>query len=245
MNRFLNIWRRELGACFLSPIAYVTMVIYIALSGWAFMEGVEHNIGRDEPIEILLLASLFFLLLMLVAIITMRLFAEEKRSGTIETLMTSPVTETEIVLGKYCGALTFLVIVVAPGIGFPFLLAAMSPAISVLDIDVGALVSGSAVLFMMSALFVSVGLLVSVMSRNQIVAAIACICANGIILMIGYMDSLLPMQAGHLMSYVSIEAHLLEFGRGSVDTRPIVFYMSGSVFALFVAVRLLESRRWR
>lgn len=245
MSKFLNIWRRELDACFLSPIAYVIMVLYLAASGWAFMEGVERHVGSDEPLQILLLDSLFFLLFILVAVITMRLFAEEKRSGTIETLMTSPVTETEIVLGKYAGALTLLIIVMAPGTGFVFLLSFMSPAISVADIDMGALLSCCGILVLLSAFCLSLGLLVSLTTKNQIIAAIACICVNGIVMMIGYMESLFPIGSGSFIAYVSLETHLLDFGRGSVDTRPIVLYVSGTVFVLFAAIRLLESRRWR
>ncbi|MBN2302317.1 MAG: ABC transporter permease subunit [Lentisphaerae bacterium] len=245
MGRFFNIWMRELGICFLSPIAYVTMVIYLGLSGWAFMQGVERNVGSDEPLQILLLASLFFLLPILVAVITMRLFAEEKKSGTIETLMTAPVTEAEIVLGKYAGAIGFLIIVIAPGVASLFLLALLSPAIGITDIDMGALAAVCAILLLVSALFVAVGLVVSLLSKNQIVAAMAGICVNGIILAIGYMESLLPMHAGKFISYMSIENHLLDFGRGSIDTRPVIFYASTTIFMLFTAIRLLGLRRWR
>src|SRR3989339_1774952 len=117
MRNFFAIWRRELAACFLSPIAYVTMVFFLIASGSTFLVGVIKNVGSNVFLTNLLFASIVMWLTVLISIVSMRLFTEEVRAGTIEMLMTAPVTETEVVLGKYAGAVTFVLCIVAPSVG--------------------------------------------------------------------------------------------------------------------------------
>lgn len=243
MRNFFAIWRREMGGCFLSPVAYVVMVVFLALSGLVFLQLVEGHVGaREAPTTLLFKVVMFFWLPALVAVIAMRLFAEEKRSGAIELLMTAPVTECEVVLGKYAGALAFALIVTLPAISYIFLLAFFSPAME--SPDTGAIFGGILILLLVLSLCVSLGLLVSLMTRNQIVAAICCFCAVLCPLLAGQIVSVLPVNAGKLAEYIAANDHVASFARGSLDTRPIVLYVSGTAFVLFAAVRLLESRRW-
>lgn len=244
MQNFATIWRREMSACFLSSVAYVTMVVFLAAAGWVFLQLVEGHVGTTERLPVLLFKVItFFWLPILVTLITMRLFAEEKRSGTLEALMTAPVTELEVVLGKFAGALTFFLVVTLPAIACLYILAAMSPGIS--GVDNGAVLGGSLIVLLMGAFCTSIGLLMSLLTRNQIVAAVCCFCGVLIPLLTGHLVSLLPLGSENVLKYVSAEIHILDFARGSVDTRPIVLYLSGTAFMLFAAVRLLESRRWR
>lgn len=245
MRKFLTIWRRELAACFLSPVAYVTIVVFLAVSGLTFLWGVIKSEGTGEQLSPLLFGAIVVWLTVLVTVISMRLFADEKRSGTIETLMTAPITEAEVVLGKYAGALSFLLIVALPAVGCIFLLERLSPGIDFVDLDIGAMLGGCLILFLISAFFVSTGLFISLMTRNQIVAAICCICAIWLALLFGHLVSTSPMGLEKFGEYVSATTHIEDFSRGSVDTRPIILYLSGTVFMLFAAVRVLESRRWR
>jgi len=242
MRNFFAIWRRELTSSFLSPVAYVIMVIFLAMTGLIFWDAVVNNVGTDEPLATMLCAAIVVCETILITVICMRLFAEEKRSGTIETLMTAPVTETEVVMGKYAGALSFVVLVTAPSIGFIFILKAVSPGIEF--IDIGALAGACAIVLLTMVLCVSVGLLVSLTTRNQVVAAICCFCAIWAVLLFGSMGTVLPGRPAEVFEYMSAMTHIQDFARGSIDTRPVVFYLSGTVLMLFASIRILESRRW-
>jgi ABC-2 type transport system permease protein len=243
MRNFLTLWRRELAANFLSPVAYVTMVAYLSMTGWTFMQAVERHVGTDEPLQIILYMSAFFWLPLLITVICMRLFAEEKRCGTIETLMTAPVSDTDVVLGKYAGALAFVVLVAGPVVGFLYLLDAFSPGIATLD--TGGIIGGAMILLLVSAFSTAVGLLVSLLTRNQIVAAICCFSAIVLPFLLPYLTRGVPGTPQAIVQYVSVGDHILDFCRGSVDTRPVLLYVSGTMFLLFASVRVLESRRWK
>ncbi|OGV69259.1 MAG: hypothetical protein A2283_21725 [Lentisphaerae bacterium RIFOXYA12_FULL_48_11] len=243
MRNLCAIWRRELAACFLSPIAYVTMVFFLIASGSTFLVGVIKNAGSNVFLTNLLFASVVMWLTVLISIVSMRLFTEEVRSGTIEMLMTAPVTETEVVLGKYAGAVTFVLVIVAPAIANIFALAALNPSIG--KIDEGAVVGGCIITFLVIAFCMSMGLLVSLMTKNQIAAAITCLCLIWIMLFLGNIVSAFPFMPAKLVAYLSVLAHVDEFSRGSIDSRPVILYLSGSAFMLFTAVRVLESKRWK
>jgi ABC-2 type transport system permease protein len=244
MRNTLLIWRRELAASFLSPVAYVFMVVFLAMTGAVFLQLVEGHVGTyAQPPTLLFKVLIYFWLPVLVTIVTMRLFAEEKRSGTIEALLTAPVTEAQIVIGKYAGALTFLVIATAPAIAHLYILGAMSPGITVLD--TGAVVAGGLFVFTLAAFCTAIGLVISLTTRNQIVAAICCFSGVLLPLLAGFLVSLFPHASVDMVRYVTLHEHLLAFARGSIDTRPLVLYVSGAVLLVFVSIRILEARRWK
>jgi len=137
MRNFLTLWARELAACFLSPVAYVLMVVFLAVTSATFVLEVVQNPVVDQPLTVSLCEAIVVWLTILVTVVCMRLFAEEKRSGTLETLMTVPVTETQIVLGKYAGALSFLLLVTFPVVLTLLLLVVVSPVLQLSDIDGG------------------------------------------------------------------------------------------------------------
>ena len=229
MRNFFTIWRRELAACFLSPIAYLVMVAFLSISGWMFLRLAESFEGTNEPLSGLLFRVILFVWMpILVAVITMRLFADEKRSGTIETLMTAPVTDTEVVLGKYAGALSFYFIVTIPSAAYIVLLKILSPNVSWPDI--GAIAGGTIIFILLSAFCVSIGLLISLISKNQIIAAIFCFGALWLLLFAGDVLSFLPRESVNLVAYISSGSHILDFARGSIETRPPVLYLSGIFF---------------
>lgn len=245
MRNFFTIWRRELTAYFLSPIAYVIIVVFLAMSGGIFLIGVDKNVGSDVSLSYLLFGAVLLWLPILVSIVSMRLFAEEKRSGTLETLMTAPVTDAEVVLGKYAGALSFVLIVILPAILHIFVLAALSPSIDIKSVDPGAVSSGCFIVILIAAFFTAIGLAVSLMTGSQIVAAISCFLVIVVCMGAGTLVSLLPVDASRLTQFISPLIHAEDFSRGSVDTRPVVLYITGTIFILFTAVRILESRRWK
>jgi ABC-2 type transport system permease protein len=243
VTNFRTLWAREWAACFLSPIAYVTMVMFLLLSTWTFWSAVERHTGDTAPLAFLWCMSICLWLPVLITVITMRLFAEEQRSGTIETLMTAPVTEWQVVLGKYAGALSFLLVVLAPTVASVLVLYALSPGIRVLDL--GGLAGAVLILLLVSLLCTALGLMFSVFTKNQIIAAITCFCGIVFPLLTGYFVKLLPFGSDRLVDYLWIENHLEDFSRGSVDIRTVALYLSATLFVLFLSVRVLESRKWR
>ena len=224
-------------------MAYVTTAVFLAVSGGTFLVATLRSVGAAAPLTALLFAAVVLWLTVLVTVITMRLFAEEKRSGTLEVLMTAPVTETEVVLGKFAGALVFLLIAAAPAASTIFLLDRLSPGIA--SVDMGAFAGGCTILVLVSSFCLSIGLLVSLMTRNQIVAAIVALCIIWVVLLSGWLLSILPFAPEAATEYLSTLRHIDEFARGSVETRPIIFYVSGTVLMLFTSVRVLESGRWK
>ncbi|MBT3295444.1 MAG: ABC transporter permease subunit [Verrucomicrobia bacterium] len=244
MRNFLTIWFRELSACFLSPVAYVLMVVFLAVTSATFLLDITQDAALDQPLTVTLFESILVWLTILVTVVCMRLFAEEKRSGTLETLMTVPVTEAQIVLGKYAGALSFLLLVTFPVAITLLLVVAVSPVLQLGDLDGGALLSGGLILILVSSLLVAVGLLVSLLTRNQIIAAICCFCAVWGVLLFGWIVTIIS-GGGFSTTYVTVTDHIRDFSRGMLDSRPLVFYILGSALFLFASVRVLESRRWR
>lgn len=245
MRNFLTIWRREMAAYFLSPVAYVTFVAYLAASAATFMVGVLQNAGATVVLSNLLFDSLFLWLPVLLTVVTMRLFAEEKRSGTIEMLMTAPITEREVVFGKFAGAFTSVLTVLLPAVGTIFLLDTMCPGVSMRELDPGAIAGGSLILILSTALFLALGLLISLTTRSQVVAAISTLSLIWMALMAGWLLSLIPGSPRHVTDYISMTRNISDFAQGMLDLRPVILYLTGTGLLLFVSVRILESERWK
>jgi ABC-2 type transport system permease protein len=220
------------------------MVMYMATTGFLFLSALNSHARENVSAETLFFVSLFFGLPVLVTVISMRLFAEEKRMGTLETLMTLPISETQVVLGKAAGAVTFLFLVTLPPMADLFVVAALSPSIGVPD--AACLAGGYLGVLLIGAFSTSIGMFVSMLTRNQIVAAICCFCAIVVPLFLKPLVSLLPVAGGwRAAEFVSVETHLMELSRGLLDTRTLVLYASATAVVLFAAVRVLEVRRWK
>jgi len=221
----------------------VAMVVFIAVTGLLFLVQVNHSIGMTDPLTLLMYESIMVVLTLLVTVLCMRLFAEERRSGTLETLMTAPVTEVQVVLGKYAGAMTFLVLTVAPAAAQIFVLDAMCPGIK--GVDLGGFFGGSLLILLISGYWVALGMVFSLMTRSQVSAAIAIFCILWVTIMIGEDSSPVVGWLTYLgLEWPSITEHMDAFCRGSVETRPIVAYSTWTAFLLFVSTKMLESRRW-
>lgn len=242
MRSFLTLLRRELSAVFLSPVAYVTMALFTSAACWTFLATVKAQTGRSVYPEQLLFVSVLIWMPFLITVISMRLFAEEKRSGTIETLMTTAIGETAVVLAKYAGALIFGWATIAPSIGALYVLAAASPGIPA--VDGYAVMGGCAILALVSISCTAVGVLVSLLTRNQIVAAICCFWAIFTPFMVQPFMRAVPLFRHETIERFSLERHVSLFVTGTLSLQPAVLYLSIMVLMLFTAIRVLESRRW-
>lgn len=257
MRNILAIAAKDIRAQFVSPIAYVVLTGFLLLGGWFFFNLLARfnfllnlylsfrnpeamaRLNLNEFVIAPLLHNLSVILVILVPVITMRSFAEEKRSGTYELLMTSPLTVTEIVLGKFLGAFSFIFIMV--------LLTGIYPLILVIygDPEPGVILSGFLGLLLLATAFVSVGLLTSSFTENQIIAAVSCLVALLLLYVISWPADTAGETLGALLKYVSLTEHFGEMVKGVIDTRDLMYFGSVIVLALFLTQRSVESLRWR
>jgi len=244
----LTLWRREMAAYFLSPIAYVSSIFFLLITGFNFYLVVGLFYSKEYTIpdvmEQLLSSPLFFwpTFLLIVPVLTMRTFAEEKHSGTIETLMTAPVTERAVVLSKFMAALAMFLCMWLPTSAYPFLLEVFSEEVAPLDL--WPVASGYLGVLLLGMFYLSVGVLCSALTGSQVVAAIATYAMMGLLFFGGLVHTYVAADLIREISlYISSFEHQQKFVRGIVDSRPVVFYASGAVLVLFATIRLLEGRR--
>jgi len=230
--------KRELSAFFFSPIAYVVAAAFLAVSG-IFFAGDVFVPGREAQMRELFDRQAFILVFIL-PMLTMRLLAEEFRSGTIETLMTAPVKDWEVIVGKFVGTWLFYLALLVPSLLYALMVLIYGRA------DIGPIIAGYLGLVLLGSLYISVGMLTSTLTKNQVVAAVLAF------LMISVFTFLLwgissrvtgPWQS--ILRNLNVYERFTYFSRGMVDIRHIVFFISSAAGVLFVAVKLLESRRWR
>lgn len=248
MSAFLTLWRKELTGYFLSPIAYLVTVFFLAVMGFIFSLLVSVLAEGPAGISImnLLLGSPFFWMTMLVIapVLTMRTFAEEKKSGTIETLLTAPVTDPQVVLAKYAGVLSFYVFMWLPTASFLLILRHFS--VDMAPLDAGAILGGYLGALLVGMLYLAIGLLASALTSNQVIAAVVGFAAMLILFLCGLVEQIARDATIRAASaYISSYTHVLDFSRGVIDTRPIVFYFTATAWVLFATVKALEARTWK
>jgi ABC-2 type transport system permease protein len=236
MNGTIAIARRELGSYFSSPLAYVITAAFLVIAGYFFSVNVIFS--RQATVRPLF-QTMYTILLLMAPALTMRLLAEEQKSGTIELLLTTPVRELEVVLGKFIAGLLFFVVMLLLTLYYPLLLSIYGSP------DVGGIVGGylGAVLF--SATIVSIGLLTSSLTQNQIVAAVLSFAILLILWVVDGLSSVFGGQIGDALSYLALYPHFNDMTRGAIDTKDIAYYLSVTAVALFLTWRSLEARRWR
>lgn len=246
MSRIWQIALRELRAYFFSPIAYIVITSFLVLNGFIFWLILAAYNRPDAPtgsiMQLFLGRTVFFWFfqLLFTAAITMRLFAEERRSGTLEILMTAPVTDTEAVLGKFLGAVFFYAALWAPTLIYVFILRRFSP------IAMGPVASGYLYVLLSGGMFLALGLLVSIMTRSQIVAAIVSFVFMLLLFLVPvFMEQSASGIWRDALSYINTWSHAGDFGKGLVDSRAIVYYASAIGFFLFLSVRTLAAKRGR
>ncbi len=240
MKNTPSIFAREIKAYFVSPIAYVALIVFIFFAGYFFavyMNSASRNQG--EASMRMIFHNMSVTMLFLAPLMTMRLFAEEKRSGTIEILMTSPVTDTEVVLGKFAASLALFAIMLALTFTCPlFLVIYGNP-------DVAAMAVGYLGLFLLGAAFISLGVVASSITKNQIIAALISFVMLLGLWIIGWMSSTVGSQLGNVLSFASLVEHFDDFSKGVLDTKHVVYYVSFAAFCLFLAVKSVQSAKWK
>jgi ABC-2 type transport system permease protein len=254
MTNILAIAQKELRSYFASPIAYIVIGIWALLYGYFYASLLAYFVrqsmqmsqfGGAQPVNIneqmirLLFQNVTILVLFLMPGITMRTYSEEKRSGTIELLLTSPVTDMQIILGKFFGALALYAAMLAVtlihiGILFWFGNPEWKP---IATTYLGLLLFGGC--------FISVGLLISSLTKNQIVAFTASFGVFLLLWIIDWMGSFAGPTVNSLLTYLSVIGHLEDFTKGVLDTTHLIYYLSFITFGLFLTAKSVDTERWR
>ncbi len=250
MRRFFTLWRRELGGYFLSPIAYVMMIFFLVSTGISFflLVNLLAEGTRDVTVmQTLFGESIFFWIALLISapILTMRLVAEEKRSGTLEMILTAPVSEATLLLAKYAAAVTFVLLMWAPTLSYAYVLRAFSPGGA--PVDLGSMGASYLGALLVSLFFLAVGLFSSTLTRNQIVAAMISFAVLFAFFMFGFLPYVSVVEGvpwlRETAAYLSCVRHMIDFSRGAVDSRPVIFYLSMTWLTLFISVHMLQLRK--
>jgi ABC-2 type transport system permease protein len=237
MSRAIIIAKRELGSYFYSPLAYVAMALFLFGAGAFFWT----DFAPGQPVEMRhTFERMLWLLLVIVPMLGMGLMAQEWATGTIETMMTAPVNETDVVLGKFLGSLGFFVVLLAPTIFYVLLLRMYGRP------DYGPILSAYLGLILVAALFISVTLMFSSMTKIQVVAAALSFTVLCLI-------TVVPWAAGQIslndLARKSLDqlvfTRYTAFTDGSIDLGNLVFFIATTVVFLFVTVKVLESNRWK
>jgi ABC-2 type transport system permease protein len=249
MRVFFILWRRELSSAFGSPIGYVVLAAVLLLLGVSFVLIVDTlREPSDIPLTELFYGSLFFwvILLMCTPIITMRTFAMERATGTYETLMTTPVSDLQVVLGKFAGALSFYALLWLPLLGCLLVVRRYTPDGS--PFDAGAVASTFVGILSLGTLYVALGVFASALTRSQIIAAIVALALGVTLFLVGFaataLTGELPWPGAMLRNFYLAE-QMWEFARGVVDLRHLVLHLSLAVVFLFLTLKVIEARRWR
>jgi ABC-2 type transport system permease protein len=259
MRNFIAVYTKEMRSYFVSPVAYVIAGVFLFLSGYLFrnilmqfnfwclqfsqqqgMAGMGMpTFNLNEMVVTQFFAVMDFIWLMVVPMLTMRLIAEEKKSGTIELLMTSPISTVEIILGKFFACFSLYTIIVALTLVFCAILEIYG------DPDWGPIFTAYLGYMLLGGTFIGVGLLASSLTENQIVAVLLSFGLLLLLCLIDWSASFAGPTAAKILEYVSIIQHLRDFQRGVIDTKDVIFYLSFIFFSLFLTSRIIESRRWR
>lgn len=252
-----NVWiicRKELHSYFVSPVAYILLTMFGVIFGFFFwnalgifvIEGMEMQMrGQTFPMDLNeqiirpLLSNAGVIGLFFIPMITMRLFAEEKRTGTIELLATSPVRDLEIIVGKWLAALVlYSCMLLFTALNFAFLFKYGNP-------DWKPLAVGYLGLLLQAGALLAIGTFISTLTKNQIIAGAATFGVELLLWVVGWVGEYETATWAHVLSYLSITSHFDSFSRGVLDSKDAVFYLAAIFLGLFFTARSMESLRWR
>lgn len=241
MKNILAVCTKELYTYFVSPIAYFVCFVFTTILGFLFslaLIGTSGQGGTGAVVMEILFRQMAIILLFFTPVLTMKLFAEERKSGTIELLLTSPITDGQVVLGKFLASATLMLIILGLTLLFPFLTQRFG------YLDIGLLFSGYLGVILITFFFLALGLLMSSMCKNQLVAALT---SFGILLTLWVIGALAARggMIGNFLSYLSLSEHYNDFARGVIPLKDVVYYISFTCVCLFATFKSIESSKWR
>jgi ABC-2 type transport system permease protein len=244
---------KELRGYFASPIAWIIMGLFAFIFGWFFMtyltyfvqQSQQSQFGGPQALNVNmmlirpLLSNASVLILFILPMVTMRTYAEEKRSGTIELLLTSPLTDLEIIIGKFLGVVGLYVALLGVTLLYVAILFVYG------DPEWRPVATGYLGLLLLGGCFISMGLFISSTTKNQVVAGAATFVFALLFWIINWMADSAGPTLGAILSYLSITEHFDDFGKGVIDSKHVVFYLSFIVFGLYLTLKSVDTVRWR
>lgn len=253
MTGLIPIFKRELRAYFRSPVAYVVIAMFLLITAYFYynnlalfsiisMQAIQNpSLAQELNFTEMVLNSVFrnmgVIFLFLAPLLTMRLFSEEKRTGTIELLLTWPVKDLGVALGKFGAALGLVVVMLVLTGTYPALMSGLG------QVELGPIFSGYLGIFLMSAALIALGMWFSSLTENQIIAGTLTLVVSLLLWVIGWAGTFIKhdlMRA--VISEIAIAGHLDNFAKGVIDTRDVIYYLSFTAFFIFLTLRSLESR---
>lgn len=240
LGPMLAVAGREVGALFGMPVGWVVMALFAFVTGLVF---VTSTLIPSQPATMRgFFALAGWLLLPVTPAITMRTFSEEYRSGTMEALMTSPVSEMAVVLGKYVGSVAYLAVMMIPSLGLLAILVGVASPRP----DAGPLVAGYLCLMLLGMLYVAIGMLASSMTANQTLAYLGTLFALLLVLMLPAVPlERAPEWMAQGVGYLNVHGRAADFSRGLIDTRHVVFFVAMSAMCVAITWLMVTARRWR
>jgi ABC-2 type transport system permease protein len=262
MKGILAIFRREMSSYFVSPIAYIVIGFFLLIVGFYFvnvlgsvmeyamqmqMQSMQRQMGPppdfDAPSAVIraFMGFVSTVILFMVPMLTMGVYAEERKRGTMEMLMTSPITEFQIVIGKFLASLALYAIMLAPTLLFQVIMGLYSEP----GIPWKVLWSGYLGLFLLGAVLIALGSFISALTESQIIAAVVTFVTFLMLLLLNFGVRGSTSWLGETLQYLSILQHFEDFARGVIDTTSLIFYVSMAALGIFLTLRTLDSMRWR
>jgi ABC-2 type transport system permease protein len=260
MKGILAIYRREMSSYFVSPIAYIVVGFFLLIAGFFFYNLLSFYIERSfmaqmqaqrmgAPPEMdvpgMVLRNFFgvvsTVVLFMIPMLTMGIYAEERRRGTMELLMTSPVTELDIVIGKFLAALSLFVLMLAPTLIFQLIMGFFSDP----SLPWKVVFAGYLGIFLLGAVLIALGCFISALTESQIIAAVATFAVFLLLWVLDFGFRSSTSTISEIFQYLSITKHLDDFSRGVIDTSSIVFYVTTCALGIFLTLRTIDSMRWR
>ncbi|MBM3301078.1 MAG: ABC transporter permease subunit [Deltaproteobacteria bacterium] len=255
MRGWYPVFRKETANFFVSPIAYAVIAIFLLISGfffWANMSllsvismqaasnpGFAGRLNITDFVLRPMVQNMSIILLFVMPLLSMRLFSEEKKSGTIELLLTYPISDSGVMAGKFLAAMLVLAVMLAGTFTIPALMFALS------EPDPGVIITSYLGMILMAAAFTSMGMFVSSMTENQIISAAVSFGAAILFWLISWTSSLAGDQLGFVLRQLSVLEHLESFHKGIVSLSDVSFFVLFTAFFLFLTLRTLETYRWR
>jgi ABC-2 type transport system permease protein len=250
MQGYWTLVRRELTSHFYSWTGYVVIAAVVFLLGYSFANLLLaiNSEATDRPVTEMFYGTYYFWLILLVTapVITMRSFALEKYSGTFETLMTTPISDLQVVLAKFSGALLFYILMWLPLLGCLAIVRYYGNDPTAFD--PGAVGSTFLGIFLLGGLYMSLGCFASALTRSQVIAAMVSFVLGISFFLLSFISIAFASQTGwqaQLFAHVGFVEQMQDFARGVIDSRPVICYLSFTLFFLFLTLKVVESRRWR
>ncbi|MBW1704513.1 MAG: ABC transporter permease subunit [Deltaproteobacteria bacterium] len=255
MRAIVAIFKKEMSITFASPIFYAAAFIFLVLSGYFFYSNTAYfgmlslqamsnpmlaeRLNLTDMVVKPFFGDLSVILLLMTPLITMRLYAEEKKTGTIELLFTYPISNLAVLTGKFCATLLVLITMLAGTIPYLIILESFG------TLEWGVVISGYFGVILMGGSFIALGTFTSSLTENQIVAAVMSFGALLLFWVFGWAGAITGPASGRILEHISIIKHLDSFARGLIDSRDVIFYLLFIFFWLFLTLRFLNSRYWR